>query len=40
MIDRVRELTRAIDLERLEAALNALRRAIAMRDVDPDSFDA
>ena len=28
MIDRVRELTREIDLERLEAVLNALRRAI------------
>ena len=26
MIDRLRELTREIDLERLEAVLNALRR--------------
>lgn len=28
MIDRLRELTQGIDLERLEAVLDALRRAI------------
>lgn len=28
MIDRLRDLTREIDLERLEAVLNALKRAI------------
>ena len=40
MIDRLRDLTREIDLERLEAVLNALRRAIAGDGAGPGSFDA